>query len=202
MAFSTGGHGGLSSDINVTPMIDILLVLLIIFMAITPVTPHGLEALVPQPPKTNTPPKENDTAIVVQILRGNGNQPAYKINETDVQKADLAGKLQTIFSTRATKVMFVKGDKDLDFAPISQCDRYRQGRRRRSRGPDYTEDSSGPVTRPDLGELKPRSRCRMLQHVSDANRRHAGSVLALSRSGGGRSLRLSQPVVGFLPIST
>jgi biopolymer transport protein TolR len=120
MAFSAGGGGGLSSDINVTPMIDILLVLLIVFMAITPVSPKGLEALVPQPPKNNTPQqKENDTAIVVQILHGNGGQPAYKINETDVQKADLAGKLQTIFSTRATKVMFVKGDKDLDFAPVA-----------------------------------------------------------------------------------
>lgn len=122
MAFSTGGHGGLSSDINVTPMIDILLVLLIIFMAITPVTPHGLEALVPQPPKNNQPQqKENDTAIVLQILHGAGGQPAYKINETDVQKNEIAGKLQTIFSTRATKVMFIKADKDLDFAPVANA---------------------------------------------------------------------------------
>jgi len=119
MSFSTGSGGGLSSDINVTPMIDILLVLLIIFMAITPVTPHGLEALVPQPPKNNQPQKENDTAIVVQILRTNNGQPAYKINETDVQKSDIAGRLQTIFSTRATKVMFIKGDKDLDFGPVA-----------------------------------------------------------------------------------
>jgi biopolymer transport protein ExbD len=119
MSFSTGGGGGLSSDINVTPMIDILLVLLIIFMAITPVTPHGLEALVPQPPKNNQPQKENDTAIVVQILRTNNGQPSYKINETDVQKSDIAGRLQTIFSTRATKVMFIKGDKDLDFGPVA-----------------------------------------------------------------------------------
>ena len=121
MSFSTGSGGGLSSDINVTPMIDILLVLLIVFMAITPVSPKGLEALVPQPPKNNQPQKENDTAIVVSILRGNGGQPAYKINETDVQKADLAGRLQTIFSTRATKVMFIKGDKDLDFAPVANA---------------------------------------------------------------------------------
>jgi biopolymer transport protein ExbD len=119
MSFSTGSGGGLSSDINVTPMIDILLVLLIVFMAITPVSPKGLEALVPQPPKNNQPQKENDTAIVVQIMHTNGGQPAYKINDTDVQKTDIAGKLQTIFSTRATKVMFVKGDKDLDFAPIA-----------------------------------------------------------------------------------
>ncbi len=121
MSFSTGSGGGLSSDINVTPMIDILLVLLIVFMAITPVSPKGLEALVPQPPKNNTPLKENDTAIVVSILHGAGGQPAYKINEADVQKSDLAGRLQTIFSTRATKVMFIKGDKDLDFAPIANA---------------------------------------------------------------------------------
>jgi biopolymer transport protein ExbD len=121
MSFSTGGGGGLSSDINVTPMIDILLVLLIVFMAITPVSPKGLEALVPQPPKNNQPQKENDTAIVVSILHGPGGQPAYKINETDVQKSDLAGRLQTIFSTRATKVMFIKGDKDLDFAPVANA---------------------------------------------------------------------------------
>ena len=121
MSFSTGGGGGLSSDINVTPMIDILLVLLIVFMAITPVSPKGLEALVPQPPKNNQPQKENDTAIVVSILHGAGGQPAYKINETDVQKSDLAGRLQTIFSTRATKVMFIKGDKDLDFAPVANA---------------------------------------------------------------------------------
>jgi biopolymer transport protein ExbD len=121
MAFSTGGGGGLSSDINVTPMIDILLVLLIIFMAITPVSPKGLEALVPQPPKNNQPQKENDTAIVVSILHGAGGQPAYKINETDVQKSDLAGRLQTIFSTRATKVMFIKADKELDFAPVANA---------------------------------------------------------------------------------
>jgi biopolymer transport protein TolR len=119
MAFSTGGSGGLSSDINVTPMIDILLVLLIIFMAITPVSPKGLEALVPQPPKTNTPPKENDTAIVLVIQRTPTGQPAYKINETDVQKADIAGRLQTIFASRATKVMFIKADKDLDFGPVA-----------------------------------------------------------------------------------
>jgi biopolymer transport protein ExbD len=121
MSFSTGSGSGLSSDINVTPMIDILLVLLIVFMAITPVSPKGLEALVPQPPKNNTPLKDNDTAIVVSILHGAGGQPAYKINETDVQKSDLAGRLQTIFSTRATKVMFIKGDKDLDFAPIANA---------------------------------------------------------------------------------
>jgi biopolymer transport protein ExbD len=118
MAFSTGGKG-LSSDINVTPMIDILLVLLIIFMAITPISPKGLEALVPQPPKHDK--ASGDEAIVLQILNTNAGQPAYKINQMDVAKTELAAKLQTIFATRAPKVMFVKADKDLDFGPVSNA---------------------------------------------------------------------------------
>jgi biopolymer transport protein TolR len=118
MAFSTGGAGGFSSDINVTPMIDILLVLLIIFMAITPVSPKGLEALVPQP-RTSDHPQSPENAIVLQIIHTNTDQPTYKINETDVQRSDLRGRLQTIFSTRAAKVMFIKADKDMNFGPIA-----------------------------------------------------------------------------------
>ena len=73
MAMTTGGGGGYSSDINVTPMIDILLVLLIIFMVIVPVTPKGLDALVPQPPKNpQKQPPPNDRTIVVQVLNSPG----------------------------------------------------------------------------------------------------------------------------------
>jgi biopolymer transport protein TolR len=67
-------------------MIDILLVLLIIFMVIVPVTPKGLDALVPQPPKIPRSSSRNDRTIVVQVLYRPA-RPAYKINETDVAKA-------------------------------------------------------------------------------------------------------------------
>ena len=73
MAMNLGGGGGSMADINVTPMIDILLVLLIIFMVIVPVTPKGLDALVPQPPKDKQQqPPQNDRTIVVQVIYNAG----------------------------------------------------------------------------------------------------------------------------------
>ena len=120
MAMSTGGGGGNMAEINVTPMIDILLVLLIIFMVIVPVTPKGLDALVPQPPKNpQKQPPQNDRTIVVQVLYRPGALPAYKINETDVTRAELLPKLTEIYANRAERVMFVRGDDDLNFAYIA-----------------------------------------------------------------------------------
>lgn len=119
MSMTTGGGGGVSSDINITPLIDIMLVLLIIFMVIVPVTPHGLDALVPQPPKNPQKQQENDRTIVIQILANGAGKPGYKINETDVTLHDLPNKLEGIFATRAEKVMFIKGDPQLNFATIA-----------------------------------------------------------------------------------
>ena len=121
MAFSVGGGGGYSSDINMTPMIDILLVLLIIFMVIVPVTPKGLDALVPQPPKDPTKnPPPSDRTIVVQVLYHAGQQPTYKINETDYAKRDLLPRLTEIYANRAERIMFVRGDDDVNFAYIAE----------------------------------------------------------------------------------
>jgi biopolymer transport protein TolR len=119
MAMTGGNVGGLSSTPNVTPLIDVLLVLLIIFMVITPQTPHGLNALVPQPPKNPAKQQQNDNTIVVQVMGSGSAQPQYKINETSVTHAQLLPQLQAIFSIRATKVMFIKGDPNLDWAPIA-----------------------------------------------------------------------------------
>jgi biopolymer transport protein TolR len=120
MAMTTGGGGGNMADINVTPMIDILLVLLIIFMVIVPVTPKGLDALVPQPPKKPQQQQQpNDRTIVVQVLYRPGQAPTYKINDTDVNHSDLLGKLTAIYANRAERVMFVKGDDDVNFQYIA-----------------------------------------------------------------------------------
>ena len=122
MGMSVGENkGGAMAEMNVVPLIDILLVLLIIFMVITPLTPHGLDALVPQPPPKDAPKNQNnDRTIVVQVIdRGPGQTPGLKINQDDVTWDGLQGRLTDIFKTRAEKVMFVKGDDNIPFADVA-----------------------------------------------------------------------------------
>ncbi len=111
-----GGDSGPQANINVTPLIDVLLVLLIIFMVITPLTPKGLDALVPQPPKTPQQQNPDERTIVVQILKND----TLKINQDDVTLAQLQGRLEDIFKTRAEKVAFVKGDENLTFSDVAE----------------------------------------------------------------------------------
>jgi biopolymer transport protein ExbD len=101
-------------------MIDILLVLLIIFMVIVPVTPKGLDAMVPQPPKDPSKQNVSERTIVVQILYRPGNYPTYKINETDVAKSELLQRLTDIYANRAERIMFVKGDDKIDFRYVAE----------------------------------------------------------------------------------
>ncbi|HTW67977.1 MAG TPA: biopolymer transporter ExbD [Bryobacteraceae bacterium] len=119
MAMAVGGKaGGALCDMNMTPMIDILLVLLIIFMVITPLTPHGLEALAPEPPdKKNQPPPDQDRTVVIVIDK----DKKMHINNEDTDMEKLGPRLEQIFKTRAERVVFVKGDPDLEYQTVAQA---------------------------------------------------------------------------------
>jgi biopolymer transport protein TolR len=117
MAMAVGGKHGAMSDINVTPLIDVLLVLIITFMIITPRIPHGLDALVPQP-NPNAKPDPNVLNRTIVVTMDAARQVA--INQTPINIQDLGSKLEDIFKTRSDRIIFVKGDPTLTFGSVAQ----------------------------------------------------------------------------------
>ena len=119
MGMSVGeGKGGAVAEMNVVPLIDILLVLLIIFMVITPLTPKGMDTLVPQPnPNQQQQQDLNDKTVVVQITKDG----KIKINNEDSSWTGLGPRIEQIFKERAEKVAFVKGDNEVLFEEVARA---------------------------------------------------------------------------------
>jgi biopolymer transport protein TolR len=108
--------GGERAEINMTPMIDVLLVLIIIFMVITPIAPRGLEALVPQQPRTGPEPVAPTQDIVVTVRSDGTNL----LNREPLDSAGLQARLTRLYAAGATRVIFVRGDKDIEFRRVAE----------------------------------------------------------------------------------
>ena len=124
MGMSVGENtGGAMAEMNIVPLIDILLVLLIIFMVITPLTPKGMDALVPQPnPNQKQEQDLNDKTVVVQVIaEPKSDKTKLKINNEDVTWENLGSRMEEIFKERAEKVAFVKGDNDVMFMDVARA---------------------------------------------------------------------------------
>ena len=110
------GGKGQKAEINVTPMIDVLLVLIIIFMVIAPVAPHGLEAIAP--PQADAPPPPNVVSreIVITVARDG----AIEINRQPVESAVLPARLAELYRRHINDHLFVRGDRDLPYQAVAE----------------------------------------------------------------------------------
>jgi biopolymer transport protein ExbD len=122
MSFSTAGRGSLNAEINITPMIDILLVLIIAFMVVVSMSQKkGLDAQIPQPAQKDSPPPPVRTIVIQIAWTGDKQTPSLKINDENVKWENLHDRLSDIFNRRAERVAFVKGDDDVDFEYVADA---------------------------------------------------------------------------------
>lgn len=121
MSFSTAGGGASGPEINVTPLIDVLLTLIIVFMVVVSMDKDtGERTLLPQQNKDQTAEQRESATIVIQVRWRDG-KAEVKINRDDVPWQELEARLQEIYVARAQKVAFVKGDDEIEFQYVAEA---------------------------------------------------------------------------------
>lgn len=121
MAFSLAGGGASRPQINVTPLIDVLLTLIIMFMLVVAMDPeYGEKVQIPQPAKDSASQPEVERTVVIQVVwTAKDSLPSLRINQEDVRWENLEARLAQIYLKRAEKVAFVRGDADVDFVYVA-----------------------------------------------------------------------------------
>jgi len=117
MSMSAGSDKGLTNEPNVTPMIDVLLVLLIIFMMIIPLSRKAIDVQLPDPTPTKEPPNQKPDQIVLEVLPGAGSA-TFAINKAPVDHAGLGQRLKEIYANRPEKILFIKGDPEVTYQDV------------------------------------------------------------------------------------
>jgi len=116
MAMDVGGaKGGVKSDINVTPLVDVMLVLLIIVMLIAPLLQQGVQLTLPMASNSAPKPDTQDQVVVYVDARGK-----LYVNTIEVTPADVAARLQSLFEEAKSKVVYLKGDQDAPYSAIME----------------------------------------------------------------------------------
>ena len=119
MAMGMGSRRGPIAEMNITPMIDVLLVLIIIFLMLVPVPQKGFDTLVPHEPAVGQPAPPEQTIVIQVRTYGESKSPQIKINQDEVAWGRLKDTLESIYKWRAEKVAFVTADKDIDFQYVA-----------------------------------------------------------------------------------
>ena len=112
---------GTRAEINVTPLIDVLLVLLIIFLLVNPRKPNGLIAEIPQKPKTDQPQPEVERSVVLEVVWNSAGESSLRLNHEPVTWPELETRVVDVYKMRAEKVLFIAGDKRLDFEQVARA---------------------------------------------------------------------------------
>ena len=112
---------GTRAEINVTPLIDVLLVLLVIFLLINPRQPNGIYAEVPQQPKSPQQEDPRDRTVVLEVIWHESGGSSLRLNHEPVEWNELQARIADVYKTRAEKVLFLAGSKDLEFAEVARA---------------------------------------------------------------------------------